>query len=131
MSDKLTDKQRKFCIEYLKHWNATKAAIVAGYSKKTAYAIGNENLKKLEIQKFIKEAQEDIQKIANISILSQLEELKEILGSKEENTRDRIRAIEVINKMLGYNAPEQYDHTSNGKEISISPINWIDGNKPE
>jgi phage terminase small subunit len=47
---KLNDKQRLFCIEYLKDFNATQAAINAGYSKKTSYSIGNENLKKPEIQ---------------------------------------------------------------------------------
>lgn len=52
----MTDKQKRFCEEYLANGlNATKAAIDAGYSQKTAYSIGNENLKKPEIQDFIKE----------------------------------------------------------------------------
>ena len=45
----LTNKQDKFVTEYLKDYNATQAALRAGYSPKTAYAIGSENLKKLEI----------------------------------------------------------------------------------
>ena len=45
----LTNKQEKFVNEYLKDYNATQAALRAGYSPKTAYAIGSENLKKLEI----------------------------------------------------------------------------------
>jgi phage terminase small subunit len=48
--NELNPKQRLFCIEYLKDFNATQAAIRAGYSKKTSYSIGNENLKKPEIQ---------------------------------------------------------------------------------
>ena len=50
---KLTAKQQRFCDEYLIDLNATQAAIRAGYSKKTAYAIGNENLNKLEIKSHI------------------------------------------------------------------------------
>ena len=46
----LTPKQKRFCDEYLIDLNATQAAIRAGYSKRTAYAIGQENLKKLEMQ---------------------------------------------------------------------------------
>jgi len=46
----LTPKQRLFVAEYLKDFNATQAAMRAGYSKKTAYSIGQENLKKPEIQ---------------------------------------------------------------------------------
>ena len=50
---KLTAKQQRFCDEYLIDLNATQAAIRAGYSKKTAYSIGEENLKKPELKKYI------------------------------------------------------------------------------
>lgn len=42
----LTPKQSRFVQEYLIDLNATQAAIRAGYSKKTAHAIGSENLSK-------------------------------------------------------------------------------------
>lgn len=45
----LTNKQELFVSEYLKHFNATKAALDAGYSEKSAHSIGSENLKKPEI----------------------------------------------------------------------------------
>lgn len=45
----LNARQQKFVAEYLIDLNATQAAIRAGYSKKTAYSIGQENLKKPEI----------------------------------------------------------------------------------
>ena len=50
---KLTAKQQRFCDEYLIDLNATQAAIRAGYSKKTAYSIGQENLKKPDIREYI------------------------------------------------------------------------------
>lgn len=49
----MTEKQKLFCDEYLIDFNATRAAIQAGYSEKTAYSIGNENLRKPEIQEYI------------------------------------------------------------------------------
>lgn len=52
---KLTDKQELFAREYLSDLNATQAAKRAGYSDKTAYSIGQENLKKPEIQDRIAE----------------------------------------------------------------------------
>lgn len=52
---KLTDKQKRFCDEYLIDLNATQAAIRAGYSKKTAFIIANENLKKPYIKGYIDE----------------------------------------------------------------------------
>lgn len=54
---KLTDKQKRFIEEYLVDLNATQAAIRAGYSERTAYSIGEENLKKPEIKRAIEEAQ--------------------------------------------------------------------------
>lgn len=50
---KLTAKQQRFCDEYLVDLNATQAAIRAGYSEKTARAIGNENLTKPDIKEYI------------------------------------------------------------------------------
>jgi len=51
----LTDKQDMFCREYLIDLNATQAAIRAGYSEKTARALGSENLTKPDIQNRIAE----------------------------------------------------------------------------
>ena len=55
----LNDRQEKFCNEYIIDYNKTQAAIRAGYSKKTAYSIGSENLKKPEILARIRELQEE------------------------------------------------------------------------
>lgn len=52
----LTDKQRLFVAEYLVDLNATQAAIRAGYSRKTAYATGAENLRKPQIAAEIEKA---------------------------------------------------------------------------
>lgn len=49
----MTAKQRRFCDEYLIDLNATQAAIRAGYSKKTARKIGQENLTKQDIRQYI------------------------------------------------------------------------------
>jgi len=58
----VTNKQKKFCLEYMVDLNATQAAIRTGYSENTAYAIGAENLRKpqiaLEIEKLRKEMEE-------------------------------------------------------------------------
>lgn len=59
-SEELTDKQRLFVMEYMRDFNATRAAIAVGYSKKTAYAIGWELLRKPQIQAEIKRLKEVI-----------------------------------------------------------------------
>ena len=57
---KLTLKQKAFADYYIQTGNATESAIKAGYSKKTAYSIGDENLRKPEIKKYIDERLEQI-----------------------------------------------------------------------
>ena len=52
---KMTLKQQRFADEYIITGNATQAAIKAGYSKKTAKVIANENLTKPYIKKYIDE----------------------------------------------------------------------------
>lgn len=50
---KLTEKQKKFCDEYIKLGNATQAAINAGYAQKSAYKTGSENLSKPQLKSYI------------------------------------------------------------------------------
>lgn len=163
----LTDKQKRFCQEYILDWNATRAAIAAGYSKQTAYSIGPENLKKPEIQNYISEIQKDLEKQAGLSALAVLLEAKKILFSSMANfhtdwmTReewenltaeqraaiseisttttkdedgnertvikfklfDKFKAAALINQMLGYNKPEQIQHSG---KVEIPLIKWVD-----
>ena len=57
----LTIKQKKFADEYIISGNATEARIKAGYSKKTAYSMGSENLKKPELKSYIDERMTEIE----------------------------------------------------------------------
>lgn len=66
MTAKLTPKQARFVDEYLIDLNATKAAIRAGYSERTAGQIGEQNLKKLEIKAAIDRAMQERSKRTKI-----------------------------------------------------------------
>ena len=55
----LTEKQRRFCDEYLIDLNATQAAIRAGYSPKTAATIAAENLTKPKVAENIKKRMDE------------------------------------------------------------------------
>ena len=56
--DGLTPQQDTFVQEYLLDFNATRAALAAGYSKRTAYAIGYNLLKLPNVQKKLQELTE-------------------------------------------------------------------------
>jgi len=77
-SMKLTPKQEAFVQEYLVDLNATQAAIRAGYSKRTAYRTGADNLKKPQIATAIAKAKVERAKRVEITADRVLEELARI-----------------------------------------------------
>lgn len=56
---KLNERQEKFCREYIIDYNATQAAIRAGYSQKSARSQGSENLTKPDILARVREIQRE------------------------------------------------------------------------
>lgn len=81
----LTDKQKRFCEEYLIDLNATAASIRAGYSKNTASEIGYENLTKPQIAKYIQSLQKDLSDRTKISAEMVINELAKIGFSDIKN----------------------------------------------
>lgn len=94
----LTEKQRRFCEEYTIDLNATQAAIRAGYSEKTSYSIGQENLKKPEIQTYIKKFLEEVrtEKIATQQEVMSF--LSTTMRDEDAPKGARIRAAEILCK---------------------------------
>lgn len=93
---KLTLKQQRFVDFY--EGNATEAAIKAGYSPKTAFTIGCENLKKPYIAT---ELQNRITKIDAPKIATRQERQAlwtEVLYDKSQAMSDRLRASELLGK---------------------------------
>lgn len=74
---KLTEKQKRFCDYYIETGNATEAARKAGYSKKTARVIGQENLTKPALKSYI---DEQLEKLQSERVASQ-QEVMEFLTS--------------------------------------------------
>lgn len=99
---KLSPKQEKFCLEFRRRDGSKKeAAIAAGYSAKTAAAQATELLKNPEIIKRIAQLANDAERKAIISINERQEVLSAIARDPTKEDRDRIRAIDILNKMDG------------------------------
>ena len=104
-----------FSENYVIHWNATKAYQFAypDSSYDSARGSASELLTNPNILAYIEEIQKDLSKLAGVSALGNILELKKILEVDEktknfkERAGDRIKALEVVNKMLGFNAPEK------------------------
>ena len=97
----LTDKQKRFCQEYVIDNNATQAAIRAGYSEDTARQIGSENLSKLYISDYIAELRKEKSEELNITLNDMLK-LELHIAHGGEKDSDKLRAIDQISKKLGF-----------------------------
>lgn len=84
---KLKDRQEQFCREYIIDYNATQAAVRAGYSERTAKSIGSENLTKPAILARVRELQKEQAERLSISadwVLMQLVEVYKRCMQQEE-----------------------------------------------
>ena len=90
---KMTAKQKRFCDEYLIDLNATQAAIRAGYSQKTAYSIGEENLRKPDLKKYIDERMSEKE---SELIADQDEVLKYLTAVMRGQTQAEVVVVENI-----------------------------------
>lgn len=82
MTKRLTQKQEMFCVKYFELGNATEAAVQAGYSPKTAYSIGNENLKKPEIRARIQELRKKVEDAAIMNVSERQRKLSVIARAR-------------------------------------------------
>ena len=103
MAAKLTDKQRTFVAEYLVDLNATQAAIRAGYSVKTAGSIGEENLRKPEIQAAIAKAQAERAEKTQRTALDVLKDIQDVSKEARDggDLKTALKGYELEGKHLG------------------------------
>lgn len=138
---KLSAKQEKFCLEYIKSHNATEAAINADYSEKTARIQGSQLLTKLNIKNRIKELSDAVEKQDVADAAEIRKTLTSILREKADedvvctvgigqgesiikhtrkgaSIRDRMKAAELLAKMLGVSEPkDEGENENNGKQV--------------
>ena len=99
----LNDKQAAFVREYLVDFNATQAAIRAGYSKKTAGSQAHDLLKKPEIQDALREGQKRLAEATETEAEWVRRRLKEEATDFTESASHsaRVRALELLGKING------------------------------
>ena len=106
---KLTFKQNEFCKWYVLLKNATEAAKRAGYSEKTAFQIGAENLKKPKIQYEIEIRKLPLQERFALEVEASIRTLVEIRDNPEVNSSSRITAAADLMDRAGTKAVEKQE----------------------
>ncbi len=107
----LTEKQERFCNEYLVDYNATQAATRSGYSANTAYSIAHELLSKPEIRQRIDELQDNI--FANLSEKLIIEQIWRVYKTAIEDKKlsDALKAQELLGKYKAMFVDKQITQT--------------------
>lgn len=132
----MTDKQKRFCDEYLIDCNATQAAVRAGYSPKTAKQTGCENLAKPDLKAYIDErleemhnektadAQEVLEYLTSVMRGEHKEQVLKLVGEGVQTisdidvgAKDRIKAAELIGK--------RYGMFKDGLAVEVEPITLV------
>ena len=121
----MNQKQKAFATEYVIDYNATQAAIRAGYSKKTAYSMGQRLLKNVEVKKMIRELEEAASERTSITKDMVLKELAKIafvdprkLFDEEGRPKDiRFLDPDTAAALSSVDIYEEFDYNGDEKEL--------------
>ena len=95
----LTIKQITFIVEYLKDGNATRSAIAAGYSEKTAQEQGARLLSNVMVKEELAKRFKRQQERTEITVDYVLNGIKSVAESTEKDN-DKLKAYELLGKYL-------------------------------
>ena len=121
-----TDKQQAFIDHYLICWNATEAAKRAGYSEKTAYSIGYENLRKPEISEEIQKRVSELTMTADEALI----ELSKIARgdlSKVKKPEDAGGILKKYKRTIGKDGSTSFELELYPKDAALRDILKIHG----
>jgi len=120
VSTKLTQKQRRFCEEYIIDLNGTQAAIRSGYSERTATVVASENLTKPNVQNYIKQLQAEIQERNKITVDELVRTLASFVRLDPKDMFDENGMVKNLNDM-----PEAARKCI--AELKVMEISSVDG----
>lgn len=98
---KLTERQKRFAEYYAQCGNTVQSAISAGYSEKYANSDACKILENPRVAEYIRQLTEKAQDSRIMTAKERQITLSDIAKETEYEPSDRIRAIDVLNKMTG------------------------------
>ena len=123
----LNARRTKFAQEYWATGNGTQSAIKAGYSEKTAYSQANQLLKNVEIQKKIKELEEESRALLQQQFSRDAIEARKIMFNimQDDDAPENVRlsAAKDFLDRAGYKPTDDMNIHSTG-DMGIT-VEWV------
>jgi phage terminase small subunit len=101
VEEKLNMRQRKFAEYYVQSGNIVQSALSAGYSESYANSRAYELLENVGVSEYIKELTDKSKDESILTAKDRQAILSDIAKDQNKEPSDRIRAIDVLNKMTG------------------------------
>lgn len=118
---KLNARQKSFCEFYVASGNATESAIKAGYSETYSKTRTNVLLQNVEICRYIKELQEKAKTSRIMTAIERREFLTEVIKNGNEKIQDRLKALDILNKMDG----EYIEKMQLSGQVNTNPLSGL------
>ena len=116
----LTIKEARFCLEYVKCYNATRAAIGAGYSRKSAYAQGGQILARPRVRK-------EIERLLSEYAMSSVEVLACLSDQARGTYQHFLRFTEDGFPVVDFSTDDAQDHLYLVKSLKPKIIHVTEG----
>ncbi len=135
----MTEKQRRFVDNYIATANASEAARLSGYSKRSAYSTGERLLRKAEVSAKIEERLKEMDSERIITNEKIFEHLSDVIAGKMTETvftpggkvltlpvreSDRLRAAEMVLKVRGQ-FKDKVDVKVDGAQLFVDTLTKI------
>ena len=126
---RLTNQEEDFVHHYLQCFNASKAVQLACYDTKYPAQLANQLLKKKHIMKRVESMRQELASILQVEREDVVRCAQEIAFNDKNANRDRLKALDLLCRILGYNAPDKLEVTDKQivfHEAVFSPGETID-----
>lgn len=124
----LSEMQRLFCEAYVVDCNAGKSVLQAGSTTKNPLQVGHQMLKVPKVKAYIKFLRARAAEVAGVTAIRNAQALTEIAYDQtgEVKNHEKIKAIEVLNKMFGLNEAKKVEVTVTNEHEKMTDEELMD-----
>ncbi len=127
----ISEKRKKFCLEYLKDFNVRKASLRAGYSETMARNKAYQLLKDSSVRDYLKSLKIEHVEKAQLTVEAVLKEIQSIAFALADGelikTADKLKALELMGRNLGIFNDKDLEPKNVRINVMITIVDKVEG----